>query len=111
MRSYHLRTPLQWRALDGQWVVMAEDSGSLHQLGALDAALLGLLELGPQTLAQLQDAVADAQGLPLDRGGQAQLAQAVGQLLALDLVAQGLLAVEPIGLQPTGDVATQGVRS
>lgn len=85
-RQYSLRVPLVWRELDGDWVVMADDSGSLHHLDALSAALLGLLEAGPADLAQLLAALSEAREEPAQHAWSALLTQALQRLIAQDLV-------------------------
>lgn len=65
---------------------MADDSGSLHQMDPLSAALLGLLEAGPAPLAQLVQALAQARDEPPQAGWSAALATALEALVARDLV-------------------------
>lgn len=70
---FRLRGALQWRELDGEWVVRAEPLGSLYQLDAWAAAVLGLLEAGAlsraELLAQLADALGTAGADLLDTAG------------------------------------------
>lgn len=54
---FRLRGPLRWREFDGQWVVMALPGGDLHQLDAVAAAVLGLIEAAPSSHQTLLSAL------------------------------------------------------
>lgn len=96
---YRLRGALQWREFEGEWVVRAEPSGSLFQLDPLSAAVLGLLEAGPQDRAVLLASLADATSgaanqaaaSVVDATAAAALARALDDTLAR-LVADDLVA-------------------
>lgn len=96
---YRLRGALQWREFEGEWVVRAEPSGSLFQLDPLSAAVLGLLEAGPQGRATLLVSLADAMSVAADQAAAsadsataaAALARALDDTLAR-LVADDLVA-------------------
>lgn len=40
------RSKLQWRCLDGEWIVYSPGPAQTHQLDALSAAVLGQIEAG-----------------------------------------------------------------
>lgn len=88
---YRLRGSLDWRELDGEWVVCAQPSCSLFQLDALGAAVLGLLEAGPQHRQGLLASLAEATGTAeADAAGTSALGQALEATLAR-LVADDLV--------------------
>ncbi|OGB02041.1 MAG: hypothetical protein A3E25_10690 [Burkholderiales bacterium RIFCSPHIGHO2_12_FULL_69_20] len=45
--------PLQWREIDGQWVVFRSDPPGLCEVDAFGAAVLNIIEEGPGTAPQV----------------------------------------------------------
>lgn len=65
---YTLLGALEWREVDGTWVVLCCASGALQTVDAVGAALLSLLEEGPASAEDLTSRLAQAAGsqLPID---------------------------------------------
>lgn len=79
-------TSLVWRCLDDEWVVYDRGSGRTHVLAPLTAALLGLVEAGPQAESRLAATVAEQLGQDVDAGLHQALRETLQQLQTAGLI-------------------------
>ena len=57
---------LHWRDWNGEWVAFDVGSGQTHQMDALTATALILLEIAPASMIELQAQLAEALSVPND---------------------------------------------